>query len=139
MIAPLGSFGRPSTPFDAGRFTSPEFDEQNASSFVNQRDRPPSRASVRPRTASPQEHLNTSIHSHPGGGRQDEIEQEREASHAALSRFLGIDMERYLAEHIDYYESEKARWADCTVDEWKNGADGNHYSSIMLCFFYILT
>lgn len=43
-------------------------------------------------------------------------------------------MERYLAEHIDYYESEKMRWSDCELEQWKAGADGE-YNLYMILYY----
>ena len=41
-----------------------------------------------------------------------------------ISRLLGIDAEQYLLEHVEQYEASRKRWTDCTIEEWKKGADG---------------
>ena len=43
----------------------------------------------------------------------------------ALCRLLGIELDQYLAEHLEQCEAAKKRWTSCTVGEWKAGAEGS--------------
>lgn len=119
-------YSRPSTPYQSSRLTSPDYDERSA------RARPSSgspEVQMRPHArlaTSPQQYIGADMHGLTGAGDDEEPERdvEHEQTHAALYRLLGIDMEQFLATHIDQYESEKKRWTGCSFEEWKAGAEG---------------
>ncbi|KAF7792231.1 hypothetical protein EIP86_003266 [Pleurotus ostreatoroseus] len=41
----------------------------------------------------------------------------------ALRRLLGQDLDAYVDTHTEAYEQARKKWTECTVDEWKAGAD----------------
>ncbi|KAI0824479.1 hypothetical protein BC628DRAFT_1377831 [Trametes gibbosa] len=41
----------------------------------------------------------------------------------ALYRLLGQDLDIFVEGHADAYEQARKKWAECSVDEWTNGAD----------------
>ena len=41
-----------------------------------------------------------------------------------LSRIFGHDFDTYVEAHLDAYDHAKRKWSDCTIEEWKAGADG---------------
>lgn len=43
---------------------------------------------------------------------------------SALEKLLGTDPDAYVKNHMDNYDKMMLRWANCTVEEWKAGADG---------------
>lgn len=63
------------------------------------------------------------------------LQQQPGAAHASsqpiseelqgISRLFGIDAEQYLLEHIEQYEASRKRWMNCSIEEWKKGADGS--------------
>ena len=58
-----------------------------------------------------------------------------------IYRLLGVDLEKYLSEHIEQYEAAKTRWRGCTTEEWREGANGRSficsYSSHTISLNYI--
>lgn len=42
----------------------------------------------------------------------------------ALYRLFGQDLDAYVDAHADTYEQAKKKWTECTVEEWRAGADG---------------
>ena len=42
-----------------------------------------------------------------------------------ISRLFGIDAEQYILEHVEQYEASRKRWTECSIEEWKKGADGS--------------
>ncbi|PSS34170.1 hypothetical protein PHLCEN_2v1787 [Hermanssonia centrifuga] len=42
----------------------------------------------------------------------------------ALHRLLGQELDAYVDTHLESYEQAKKKWAQCSMDEWKTGADG---------------
>ncbi|KJA25019.1 hypothetical protein HYPSUDRAFT_199946 [Hypholoma sublateritium FD-334 SS-4] len=42
---------------------------------------------------------------------------------SALQKLLGTDPDAYVKNHMDNYDEMMLRWANCTVEEWKAGAD----------------
>ena len=42
----------------------------------------------------------------------------------ALHRLLGQDLDIYVEAHVEAYEQAKKKWSECSMDEWKVGADG---------------
>lgn len=42
----------------------------------------------------------------------------------AIRRLLGHDLDAYASAHVSTYEASKTRWSECTIEEWKDGADG---------------
>lgn len=34
------------------------------------------------------------------------------------------NIDAYIAAHLERFEESKRKWADCSVEEWKAGADG---------------
>ena len=42
----------------------------------------------------------------------------------ALRRLLGQDLDAYVDAHTEAYEQARKKWTECTIDEWKAGADG---------------
>lgn len=43
---------------------------------------------------------------------------------SALHRLLGQDLDTYVDTHVDAYDQAKKKWAECSNEEWKAGADG---------------
>ena len=43
---------------------------------------------------------------------------------SVLERLLGTDPDVYVKNHMENYDEMMLRWANCTVEEWKAGADG---------------
>ncbi|KAI0342547.1 hypothetical protein BDW22DRAFT_1484753 [Trametopsis cervina] len=41
----------------------------------------------------------------------------------AIARLLGQDLDSYVSTHQDIYEDAKKKWTECTIEEWKTGAD----------------
>ncbi|KAL6306843.1 hypothetical protein BKA93DRAFT_771087 [Sparassis latifolia] len=41
----------------------------------------------------------------------------------ALHRLLGQDLDIYVEAHVEAYEQAKKKWSECSMDEWKTGAD----------------
>ena len=39
-------------------------------------------------------------------------------------RLFGLDIDAYLSEHVEQYETAKKKWGTCSNDEWKAGATG---------------
>ena len=58
-----------------------------------------------------------------------------------IYRLFGLDLEKYLSEHIEQYEAAKTRWRGCTTEEWREGANGwsfkCSYSSHTISLNYI--
>lgn len=51
----------------------------------------------------------------------------RENEHA-LHRLFGQDLEAYIDVNANNYEQSKKKWAECSMEEWRAGADGIHAS-----------
>jgi len=41
-----------------------------------------------------------------------------------LLTLLGTDLDVYVAQHMDEYETEQVKWATCGIEEWVKHADG---------------
>ncbi|PCH37595.1 hypothetical protein WOLCODRAFT_167619 [Wolfiporia cocos MD-104 SS10] len=41
----------------------------------------------------------------------------------ALHKLFGVDLDAYLEAHVEAYEEAKKKWTECSMDEWKAGAD----------------
>jgi len=41
-----------------------------------------------------------------------------------LLTLLGTDLDVYVEQHIEEYETEKVKWATCEIEEWVKHADG---------------
>lgn len=46
-----------------------------------------------------------------------------------LHRLFGQELDAYIDAHGDTYEQAKKKWAECSMDEWRNGAEGNLFRS----------
>ena len=42
----------------------------------------------------------------------------------ALYKLLGQELTSFVESHVDVYEEAKKRWSECSMDEWRAGADG---------------
>ena len=42
----------------------------------------------------------------------------------ALLQLFGQETDMFINAHLDAYEDAKKKWANCSIDEWKAGADG---------------
>lgn len=42
----------------------------------------------------------------------------------ALFRLFGQELDTYADVQIDVYAQAKKKWSECTIEEWKAGADG---------------
>ena len=45
-------------------------------------------------------------------------------SKQALYQLLGQDLDIYVEAHAVAYEQMRKKWTECSIDEWKKGADG---------------
>lgn len=52
------------------------------------------------------------------------VSQVRLPSTNSFATALGRDIEHYIAAHLDDYERAKARWTNCSREEWEHGAEG---------------
>ncbi|GJJ08706.1 hypothetical protein Clacol_002925 [Clathrus columnatus] len=58
--------------------------------------------------------------------RPNDVEQETIMTNyhePSFATVLGHEIESYLTSHMDTYERAKARWTDCSREEWERGAD----------------
>ncbi|TCD65260.1 hypothetical protein EIP91_002924 [Steccherinum ochraceum] len=61
--------------------------------------------------------------------REIQANQQRvQATHAAveelaLQRLLKQDPDKYVEEHLEAYNEARKKWSECSIDEWKAGAD----------------
>jgi hypothetical protein len=73
-------------------------------------------------------HRSTSRQRTPASNRarsSKEIPQHPAPIHGhALFALFGTELDTYVAQHMDKYDSDKAKWASCTKEEWVKGADG---------------
>jgi len=42
----------------------------------------------------------------------------------ALTRLLGRDANVYMEDHMGKYDAAVKKWTNCTIEEWKEGANG---------------
>jgi hypothetical protein len=49
--------------------------------------------------------------------------QTQPQDHALLALF-GTDLDKYVAQHMQEYDTEKEKWVECEMEEWVKGADG---------------
>src|SRR6267154_5026309 len=73
-------------------------------------------------------HRSTSRQCTPASNRarfSKEIPQHLAPIHGhALFALFGTELDTYVAQHMDRYDNDKAKWASCTKEEWVMGADG---------------
>ena len=49
-----------------------------------------------------------------------------------MHRLLGQNLDAYVDAHSDAYDLAKKKWTECSLDEWKAGADG-----ILISFAFV--
>ena len=42
----------------------------------------------------------------------------------ALYKLFGQELTGFVEGHVDAYEEAKKRWSECSMEEWRAGADG---------------
>ena len=50
----------------------------------------------------------------------------------SLDKLLGRDCNFYMEQHMGKYEAVQKKWDECSIDEWKAGADGIYLRKPML-------
>ena len=54
------------------------------------------------------------------------------ATNSVLHRILGPTLERHANKDLETYLNAKRKWSECTMEEWKAGADGIKFPYISL-------
>lgn len=51
-----------------------------------------------------------------------------------MYKLFGQELDAYVNAHVEAYNESKKKWSDCSMDEWKSGADGA-YNYFVPCSF----
>jgi hypothetical protein len=73
----------------------------------------------------PNDQLELNSTSFPNGPRQGHSVETSETSELrSLDKLLGRDCNYYMEQHMGQYEAVRKKWDECSIGEWKAGADG---------------